>query len=256
MDLIYTDLDGTLLDHHTYSWEAARPAIEALRRRSIPWVMVSSKTRAEIEHWREETGNRHPFIVENGGAACIPAGYFPDAPERIEFGTPYTRLVADLAAAARESRCRVRGFAEMTAEEVAQSTGLPLWQAELAKRREYDEPFVVLDPDRALELARAIERLGRRWTRGGRYWHILGANDKRVAVDALSGWFARAFGPVRTIGLGDGLNDAEFLGRMDVAVLVRSAQSEELRARVPHGGVTEAAGPQGWSEAVLKLIGS
>ena len=34
--LIYTDLDGTLLDHHTYSFDAARSTLAALKRARHP----------------------------------------------------------------------------------------------------------------------------------------------------------------------------------------------------------------------------
>jgi mannosyl-3-phosphoglycerate phosphatase len=261
MDVIFTDLDGTLLDRETYSWEAARPALERLKRQGVPWVLVSSKTRAEVEFWRECLGNRHPFIVENGGAAFIEPGYFPAGGaarrrggyEVLEWGTPYEQLVAGLQRAAQKSQCRVRGFHEMTMEEVAAACDLPRAQAVLAKQREYDEPFLVLDADRGEKLAAAIVAEGRRWTRGGRFWHILGANDKANAVQALCGLFQQENLTIRTIGLGDGLNDAEFLNGMAVPVIIDSPQAAEVKARVPRGRVTEQPGPAGWNEAVLAL---
>ena len=33
--VVFSDLDGSLLDHDTYEFEAARPAIEALRRAQV-----------------------------------------------------------------------------------------------------------------------------------------------------------------------------------------------------------------------------
>jgi mannosyl-3-phosphoglycerate phosphatase len=264
MDLIFTDLDGTLLDHDTYAWEAARPALDRLGRQGIPWVLVTSKTRAEVEFWRRRLGNQHPFIVENGGAAYVPLRYFPDAVrgsihrdpyEVLEWGTPYEELVADLARASQTSRCRVRGFHEMTVEETAALCDLPLEQAVLAKQREYDEPFLILDTDRAGVLAAAIEELGRSLTRGGRFWHILGANDKARAVGALAALFEQGNAPLRTIGLGDGLNDATFLNAVASPVLIRSPQVAELKVRVPGGTVTDRPGPAGWNDAILALIG-
>jgi mannosyl-3-phosphoglycerate phosphatase len=263
MDLIFTDLDGTLLDHDTYGWEAARPALDRLRRQGIPWVLVTSKTRAEVEFWRRCLDNEHPFIVENGGAACVPLEYFPYAVrggkrrgdyEAFEWGTPYEELIADLQRASQTSRCRVRGFHEMTPEEVGRLCDLPLEQAVLAKQREYDEPFLILDPVGAGALGAAIGGRGKQWTRGGRFWHILGANDKALAVGALSALFKQGNAPVRTIGLGDGLNDVSFLNVVDAPVLIRSPQAAELKARVPRGVVTDRAGPAGWNDAILALI--
>jgi mannosyl-3-phosphoglycerate phosphatase len=66
--LVFSDLDGTLLDHDTYSFETARPALAELKERGIPLVLATSKTRAETESVRSALGNRHPFVVENGGA--------------------------------------------------------------------------------------------------------------------------------------------------------------------------------------------
>jgi len=262
MDVIFTDLDGTLLNRDNYSWEAARPALDHLQRKCVPLILVTSKTRSEVEVWRDRLRNCHPFIVENGGAAFVPVGYFSaavagfarrDAYDVLEWGTPYEDLVVGLKRASQASRCGVRGFHEMSPEEVAAECGLPCEEALLAKQREYDEPFIVLDPDRADALAAAIAAQGRRLTRGGRFWHMLGANDKAVAVEALAEVFGRENRSVRTIGLGDGLNDAPFLERMDVPVLIRSPQVAELRARVSRGSVTDHAGPAGWNEAILAL---
>jgi mannosyl-3-phosphoglycerate phosphatase len=264
MDLVFTDLDGTLLHLETYSWHAARPALERLKRRRVPWILVTSKTRAEVEFWRARLKHEHPFIVENGGAALVPRGYFPKpvpgagligSYEVIEWGVAYKALVADLRRCSKKSRCRVWGFHDMTAHEVAAACDFPLEQAVLAKQREYDEPFLVRDPERADGLASAIEERGRRWTRGGRFWHILGKNDKAAAVLALRALFQQHYGPIRTIGLGDGLNDASFLDAIDVPVLVRSGQAQELKAFIRRGIVTRRAGPEGWNEAVLSLIG-
>lgn len=68
--IVITDLDGTLLDQ-TYSFEGARPAITLLKEKRVPVVLCSSKTRPEIELYRERLGFKDPFIVENGGAIYI-----------------------------------------------------------------------------------------------------------------------------------------------------------------------------------------
>src|SRR5271165_4158835 len=131
MLLLFTDLDATVLDSDSYSWEPARPAIDRLRAEEIPWVFVTSKTRAEVEFWRRETANTHPFIVENGAALYVPHGYFPspvpnsrplDGWEMVEWGTPYLLLLAALRRTSEKSGCRVRGFSQMTSEEVAAET--------------------------------------------------------------------------------------------------------------------------------------
>ena len=78
--LVFTDLDGTLLDHESYSFEPALPALAVLKEKNIPLVLCTSKTRAEIELFRIQLKNIHPFISENGGAIFVPKGnYFPQS---------------------------------------------------------------------------------------------------------------------------------------------------------------------------------
>lgn len=260
---VFTDLDGTLLEHHTYEWKAASAAFEELERAGAPCVFVTSKTRAEVEYWRTIIGNIHPFIVENGAAAFFPLTYFPgkipDSVQRgeyhvIEWGAPYSQLIGALADASRAANCRVIGFSAMTASEIAEDSGLSLEQAALAKQREYDEPFRVIDSSRTAELFREIERRGLRWTQGGRYFHIIGDNDKAVAVGAVADLYRQRFGEITTIGLGDGPNDLEFLEGVDRPVIVRSKSVELLASRLPHAIVTEHPGPTGWNEAILRLL--
>jgi len=74
--IIFTDLDGTLLDNSSYSFEAALPALQLIKEKNIPLIICSSKTRKEIEHYRKKLYNLHPFISENGGGIFIPKGYF------------------------------------------------------------------------------------------------------------------------------------------------------------------------------------
>ena len=108
------------------------------------------------------------------------------------------------------------------------------------------------DAERAL-LA-AIERLGMRWTRGGRFHHITGNNDKAAAVRVVVERYRRKDPEVVTIGLGDGLNDAAFLNAVDTAVLIPSPMLDALRAAVPGGMTAHSAGPRGWNEAILRLV--
>jgi mannosyl-3-phosphoglycerate phosphatase len=261
MDIVITDLDGTLLDHATYSFDPARPALELLDRRGIPLVFCSSKARAEVEHWRRLTGNTHPFVVENGGAVFIPAGYF-DVPQTetregyavLSVGAPYGDLVNALKQASARSGCAVRGFADMEVAEIAGLCNLDPEIAAKAKQREYDEPFIILETEKTDGLLAAIESMGKRWTRGGRFYHITGNNDKAGAVARLLDLYRMAHGEIRTVGLGDGLNDAEFLKLMDIPILIRTRWLERLEAAVPRGRATRSPGPQGWNEMVLELF--
>jgi mannosyl-3-phosphoglycerate phosphatase len=262
MRVIFSDLDGTLLHPQTYSFAPAAQALAKLRGQGIPVVISTSKTRAEVELWRERLGNVDPFITENGGAIFIPRGYFPfpiPGAERrggydiVAMGVPYPLLVEALRAAAKETGCEVLGFHDMSVAEISVRTLLPVRQAEFAKQREFDEPFEILGSSTSALLL-AIEKRGMRWTRGDRFYHITGPNNKATAVEFLAGLFQRMDAGVETIGIGDGHNDAAFLNVVDVPVIIRSRFAAPLKIAVPSATVTEAPGPYGWNEAILNLL--
>ncbi len=263
MKILFTDLDGTLLHSHTYSSDPARPALDVLRNQGIPLVFCTSKTRPEVELWRIRLGNSDPFIVENGGAIYVPSGSLPapvpgavrrDGYEVLEFGTRYQDLVDALRAAAAESGCGVLGFHDMSLADVATRSLLPVSQAELAKRREYDEPFEVLGPWGTHRLLEAIDRRGMHWTRGDRFYHITGGNSKAEAVRRLIALYRNAFGDVTTIGVGNAYNDTEFLRSVDVPIIVQSRFASALKKEIPHAIVTRDPGPHGWNCAVMEAV--
>ncbi len=262
--LVFTDLDGTLLDQATYSFEPARPALEALAAAGVPVVLCTSKTRAETERWRRALGNAEPFIVENGGAAFVPEGYFGAGARYdrrdggygvLEFGSPYAGLRRALAAIRAGTGLDLRGFGDMSLDEIAALCGFTREDAALAAKREYDEPFVGADPAALPAIVRAAAAAGLRVVTGGRFNHLVGGSDKGRAVRALRGLYAAERGPHRAIGLGDSPNDEPMLGAVDVPVLVRRPDGGGVKGlHLPGLVVAPYAGPEGWREAVLGLL--
>jgi mannosyl-3-phosphoglycerate phosphatase len=264
--VVFTDLDGTLLDHSTYSFEPARPALEALAAAAVPVVLCTSKTRAETEHWRRALDNPHPFVVENGGAVLVPLGYFGPDPryDRIdggygilEFGRPIAEIRSALGAIRIATGLPLRGFGDMSVEEIAERCGFSREYAELAAQREYDEPFIGADPISLDAVVREAEGAGLRVVSGGRFHHLVGGNHKGRAVRTLRGLFDRGGAPVRAVGLGDSLNDEPMLREVDIPVLVRGPGGGHAAAiDLPGLVIAPYAGPEGWREAVLRVLHS
>ena len=64
--IIFTDLDGSLLDEETYRASPADSLFGTLNTHGIPVVFNSSKTFPEMLKVRRSMGNHQPFVVENG----------------------------------------------------------------------------------------------------------------------------------------------------------------------------------------------
>jgi len=264
--VIFTDLDGTLLDHNSYGWQKAEPALRLCRENQIPIIPVSSKTRAEIRVLQQELGLSSPFVSENGGGIFFPKeGKHPHPSDAIlshgvwkwSIGPAYDFLVKALGEIQDEQGWKIRGFSEMTPEEISGLTGLDLASARLASQREYDEPFVLME-EGAFDtdaLHHAASKKGLQITRGGRFYHLHGKGDKGEAMERLVAWYRTYHPSLLTIALGDSPVDFSMLKRADYSVLIRSShQYPELNEMIPRLRVTQESGPTGWNAAVLDIL--
>ena len=265
MLIVFSDLDATLLDHHDYSWDAARPALERLRRLGVPVVLVTSKTAAEVLPLWRDIDLDGPFIVENGGGLFLPPG-FPAAAGAeardgfavLTLGAPYAELRRFVEHEAGD--LGVRGFGDMTTREVMAVTDLPQDSAERARRREFTEPFLLPDPAALPELERRASARGLAVTSGGRFYHLLAAgHHKGRAVDRAADLLRRAAGAgedeLLTVGLGDSPNDREMLEAVDRAVVIPHPDRPPLELERSAGVVRAAApGPRGWNAAIHDLL--
>jgi mannosyl-3-phosphoglycerate phosphatase len=251
--IIFTDLDGTLLDHESYSYEPARPVLARLKAFAIPVILASSKTAAEIAALRAELDlDAYPAIIENGAGILWPGDTGNDDDDS------YERLRNAIDSVNAEGR--FEGFGDWSIEEVARRTGLDRKAAELAKRRHFSEPgiFSGTESERdAFVSALAAIRLEARM--GGRFLTISAPTSKAQRMNEIVG---RLFGDqandVMTIALGDAPNDTEMLEASDIGVIVANpahARLPEL-AGEPEGCIrrTTLPGPAGWAEAIGALL--
>jgi len=266
--VIFTDLDGTLLDGRRYTFDAAVPGLHKVREAGVPLVICTSKSQAEIQFWREQLENHDPYILESGGGIVIPDGYFEAewmksiCPDRrrvddgtlLVLGTPYARLRQALGELKAEG-FSVRGVGDMTAGEFADLTGLSLEQAEMAKDRHFDEPFVFSGSDAELEsLKLSIGKKGLRFSQG-RLYHITGDNDKGRAVTILKQLFEKKLGELNTVGLGDSPLDFPMFEVVDQPVLVQNANGEhDSCPDFPGLYRVDRIGPEGWTKAIAELL--
>ncbi len=264
--VIFTDLDGTLLDRNTYSFEPAMPALHLIKQKGIPLILSSSKTRAEIERYQKQLENDHPFVSENGGAIFIPKGYFafPFHYDRelgeyfaLELGTPYSMIIEVLDSVRKETGISIKGFSDYTQDEVSSLCGLGPREATFAKKREYDEPFVIEGGEKEFEtVKRKIEEKGMNYAWGGRFHHIFGKNDKGKAVEILKELYENQFFSISTVGIGDSLNDLPMLSVVDYPIFLKEKDSllPETLSPIRNVTVMDGGGSEAWNEVILNLV--
>lgn len=266
--VVLTDLDGTLLDHHTYSADAAKPALKTLKQLGIPVIFNTSKTRDEVIGLRQQLDNHDPFVCENGSAVFLPrpdqSGYNPEI-----LGASYQDILKALHQLRAEG-FRFRGFNDMPASEVAALTGLSLDEAHLAKQRHASEPLVWTDSDEARQrFTDSLTHFGLHATQGGRFLHVMGNTDKASGLEFFRHYYAHCWKTnasetdasktntsetkVLIAALGDGENDRHMLEQADYPIVIPGAKGT-LELTNPNAVTAHRPGPDGWNTCINTLL--
>eukprot|EP00927_Polykrikos_kofoidii_P036047 TRINITY_DN30486_c0_g2_i1.p1 TRINITY_DN30486_c0_g2~~TRINITY_DN30486_c0_g2_i1.p1 ORF type:complete len:360 (+),score=58.34 TRINITY_DN30486_c0_g2_i1:47-1081(+) len=287
---VVTDIDGTLIDAKTYSHEVSRPTVARCIAAGVPVVLCSAKTQAEQLRFRRELGlEGSPSIAENGAAILVPRGYFTEqiveqalsecglvgrllelepyeeGQEKLDgvvLGVPASEVREAIAdARAKQPRLSsMKGFYDLTAEEVAEVTGLDLDGARRARHRDYSETVCTpLDAEDFECLRQELHPRGINVVCGGRFHSATGAgSDKGRATKLLKALLRirQGGGDMRLIGLGDAANDAPLLLAVDEPYLVQRPDGSHVEAADPSRRCTrvDAVGPAGWAKAVGALL--
>lgn len=262
-------MDGTLLDHDTYSIEPARPWLEILSKNNIPVIPNTSKTFAELISLREQHNLPGPFIVENGAAVYIPHGFLPQKPQGAlwsdgywcksftSFRSHWLQIIEGLN---QSFEGQFTSFSKMSLNEIVDATGLSIKDAELAAQRQFGEPvlFTGTDEQKRAFIASAESR-GANVLEGGRFIHICGNVNKGQAMNWLADTIKYQFNlnkKPRTIALGDSGNDIAMLEQADIGIRIRTPIKPPPELKSPKGDIitSSAYGPEGWAETISTLF--
>lgn len=265
MYVIFTDLDGTLLDFNTYSFKKAKGTLSYIREQNIPLVIVTSKTAAEVQQLIKEMDIHHPFVVENGGGIFFPETYpgifsrnqLVDGYYVVPFALPIINPLDVLDAISLKMGIHLQSFSRLIDEDIVSLTGLSMEEAQRSKQRHFSEPFIKpslkSDFEKVVELAHSYSY---KIVVGGRFAHLIPEDSgKGNAVKFLIRFYQNLFSGVTitSIGLGDSPNDFDFLSITDISILIRNRghisqleKKEWIKSR--------KNGVAGWNEEVERII--
>ncbi|WP_438970893.1 HAD-IIB family hydrolase [Methylophaga sp.] len=265
--LVFTDMDGSLLDHHDYHFDEAVPTLEILEKENIPVIPVTSKTQAEVELLRDSLNNGHPFIVENGAAVFIPIGYFAYQPEGTierdafwvkEFCEPRKQWQSLIEEVRSQYQDQFKTFADAGIDGIIAMTGLNVHAAARAARRQYGEPVSWHgNGNRKQQFIDELKRHGAQILEGGRFIHVSGQCDKGQAIEWLTNVYkSNAYAhQLKTLAIGDSQNDLAMLEKADYALIIRSpVHAVPVVERKHNLYISTHTGPKGWAEGVNKII--
>lgn len=264
--IIFTDMDGTLLDHYTYDFTPVEGVLEALKQKDIPVIPTTSKTFAELQVLRSRIGLDGPFIVENGAAVCIPHGFFKQKPagtvwqdnywcKSFSYSKNYWINLLDVIA--DEFDGEFKQFSKMSIADIQDATGLSEDDATLASKRQYGEPVLWMGTEsRKQQFIKAVAQRGATPLEGGRFVHVSGDCNKGTALQ----WFVEEYRrqhaqTVTSIALGDGKNDIAMMEEADIAIRIASPSHPPPELQKQENVYTSTLqGPSGWAEMINQLL--
>ncbi|GAA0477657.1 mannosyl-3-phosphoglycerate phosphatase-related protein [Parasphingorhabdus litoris] len=260
--LIFTDLDGTLLDHHNYSAVPANLLIEQIQTQlNVQVIPVTSKTRAELELMEElRVLCAAPAVFENGsvvgGADRFPFFRSGQSPTLV-LGVSYQEILNRIASLPASLRKHIQGFNDMSVAEIADSTGLSIDSARAAKQREATEPFLWSGSNSEMsELQSTMNAAGIKIQQGGRFFHFTGEATKIFAVQQVLEAYQKSNPQTSyvTIALGDGPNDLKMIEAADHGVIMPNPDGAAISSNKAHVQVASAPGPKGWVASVSQIL--
>ena len=267
MILIFTDLDGTLLNQDDYRYDRALPTIKELQRSNIPIIPVTSKTKAEVAELRDKIGLNAPFITENGSGIFF-------SPQEKRFRLPIMKTQDDrfyyhmlgfeykqariiLQQMSATLKTNLIGFGDLSPEEICQLTGLSLDEGKLAKRRDFSEPFLtpnrkLISTDLLLEVASVYKCT---IVIGDRFSHLIHHHSgKGNAVDWLLKNYQKTSEKIITIGLGNSPNDISLLKSVDIPIVIPGKKGIHSGLKHYNWRVAPTSGCEGWNLVIRQVV--
>lgn len=259
--LVFSDLDGTLLNHDDYSFKPAKEALDYLESQSIPLIIATSKTFSEVIALQKELKIKKPFIVENGAgifipSECVLAESLAFKEEWIKVSQAHSYIELRLFFTNMKRSYPIKGFGDMSLNEVVGYTGLKKEDAINAMKRDFTEPFVMEDISLVEELRKKANAEGLDIVKGGRFYHLISLDqDKANAMLNLTHMYDEYYNTEhKKIALGDSANDYTMIKKADTGVLVPlhdgsfSPIGTEaiLKAKYP--------GPKGWNSSIKEIF--
>jgi len=242
--VIFTDLDGTLLNHDDYSFDEAKDMISFLKKSKIPIIFITSKTKKECEALQKKMSIADPFIVENGAAI-----FFPKQNKIVKLGLSHKEIKKFIDII--KDKFEILSFSDMSITQIIKYTNLSYDEAKMASQREYSEVFLIKDQKKLDKLEILANKYGLKIIKGGRFYHLVSIDqDKANALLYLMNYYKDKI----SIALGDSYNDINMLKVADIAILLPQNSDKFIDLSLPNLIKAPYKGAKGWSESLKKVL--
>ena len=254
--LLFTDLDGTLLNKKTFEFKAALNLVKNCIKKGINIIPNSSKTDLELDEICEDLGIPKVYISENG--SCIHGlNYLSETLNKEVCLSRSKHIIYKKFLDNVDINLRQKCFIleNETLKNQKDILGLPKNKIHKALNRKFSFPFIFEgDGKEEVKLKKNVKKYGLNIQFGGR---VLSLGDKVSKGNAMKRFVSLLSKETKrnyiSICVGDNENDFDMLDKCDYPCLVKNGPLKKINFKNECIFSTKEA-PYGWVEVVNKTL--
>ena len=259
--IIFTDLDGSLLNHDNFEFDSIKPFIVKCIENNIQIIPNTSKTKCEVEYFCNQLGINLPFIVENGSAIYNSDLLFSNC-EMKNKTLILSRTSEEILEVFQNKiplsfRRKCLFLSDMDTGQQTKVLGLKEENISFALNRLFSIPFVF---DGSLEIKNEFKMLFNELDikihEGGRILNICDNCSKgdamKIILEKLTNNTKKKY---HSIVVGDSSNDISMLKLSNQPCVVPLPNKDHMKnLKIKNIIIAKDFAPQGWREVVLKSL--
>ena len=254
--IIFTDLDGTLLNRDTFKFDEIKDYIKNLIDNGVIIIPNTSKTEKEIEEFIKELGKELPFISENGssihGLNLINANF----PNKIILSRDKEELIKIFDSKVPDNlKAKCKFISEMNSKQQNNIFGLQGNNLKNALNRKYTIPFLFegdnLEKNKLLKILKSSSLT---MQEGGRVLNLGDKTDKVKSMNQVLKIYRKVENKIKVIGVGDNFNDLDMLRNCDIPCLVFNDQFKQDQININNLIFSNKPSPEGWADVIKTAL--
>ena len=254
--LIFTDLDGSLLDRDTFKFDEIKDYLKKLLSKGIFIIPNTSKTEKEILEFNNELGSNLPYISENGAAINGLDLLNSNLPKELILSRDKNNLINIFKKTVPENlQNKCKWLSEMDKKKQSLIFGLEDEKLKMALDRKYTIPFIFEgNKNEKNKLFRIVKSKGLALQEGGRVINLTDKVNKAKALQVFVRFFKKNNKNVKTIAVGDNYNDLDMLKTSDFPCLVFNDKFTLDEIPIKNLIITNKPSPEGWADVIKMAL--
>ena len=254
--LIFTDLDGSILDRDTFKFDQIKQYMKKLLNSGVIIIPNSSKTESEIIEFNQELGENLAYISENGSVINGLNILNSNFPNKIILSREKEELIDIFKNKVPENLQRKCKFiSNLNKKDQISIFGLNENKLKNALKRKYTEPFLFEgNKIEKKDLLKILKKKSLTMQEGGRVINLCDNVNKVKSMNKILRIYKKIESYIKVIAVGDNYNDLDMLKNSDLPCLVFNDQFKEDQINIDNLIISNMPSPEGWADVVKKAL--